>query len=134
MNNAGVLGTDESELQRLAADRDYNPLVLANLEDADRLIAFVVHKPTFVPARLKPVIYADALRHRDLLDKIFWIIAEEMEKTPLTDELGTFGVRRLIRCGSHETPIDFIWLAVPEAGIAGSRRNTLDHRPHGHAS
>src|SRR3546814_3399898 len=32
MNNAGVVGTNESELQKLAADRDYNPLVIANLE------------------------------------------------------------------------------------------------------
>ena len=39
MNNAGILGADESELQKLAANRDYNPLVIANLEDADRLIA-----------------------------------------------------------------------------------------------
>src|SRR3546814_1583190 len=86
--------------------RDYNPLVIANLEDADRLIAFVVHKPTFVPARLKPVIYADALRHRDLLDKIFWIIADEMEQKPLNDELGKVRVPTLILWGRHAKLID----------------------------
>src|SRR3546814_16842018 len=71
MNNAGVAGTNESELQKLAADSDYNPLVIANLEDADRLIAFVVHKPTFVPALLKPVIYRDALRPPALAENYY---------------------------------------------------------------
>ena len=130
MNNAGILGTNESELQRLAADRDYNPLVLANLEDADRLIAFVVHKPTRVPARLKPVIYADALRHRDLLDKIFWVIADEMEEKPLNDELGKVTVPTLILWGRHDKLIDVSCVAVLEAGIAGSRSHIFDHVAH----
>ncbi|HET6524731.1 alpha/beta fold hydrolase [Sphingopyxis sp.] len=130
MNNAGVVGTNESELQRLAADRDYNPLVLANLEDADRLIAFVVRKPARVPARLKPVIYADALRHRDLLDKIFWIIADEMEQKPLNDELGKVKVPTLILWGRHDKLIDVSCVAVLEAGIAGSRSHIFDHVAH----
>ena len=130
MNNAGVVGTNESELQRLAADRDYNPLVLASLEDADRLIAFVVRKPTHVPARLKPVIYADALRHRDLLDKIFWIIADEMEQKPLNDELGKVKVPTLILWGRHDKLIDVSCVAVLEAGIAGSRSHIFDHVAH----
>lgn len=130
MNNAGILGANESELQKLAADRDYNPLVLANLDDADRLIAFVVRKPTHVPARLKPVIYADALRHRDLLDKIFWIIADEMEQKPLNDELGKVKVPTLIIWGRHDKLIDVSCVAVLEAGIAGSRSHIFDHVAH----
>lgn len=130
MNNAGILGANESELQKLAADRDYNPLVLASLEDADRLIAFVVRKPTHVPARLKPVIYADALRHRDLLDKIFWVIADEMEAKPLNDELGKVKVPTLIIWGRHDKLIDVSCVAVLEAGIAGSRSHIFEHVAH----
>ena len=130
MNNAGILGADESELQKLAADRDYNPLVIANLEDADRLIAFVVHKPTFVPARLKPVIYADALKHRDLLDKIFWTIADEMEAKPVNDELGKVGVPTLIIWGRHDKLIDVSCVAVLEKGIANSRSHIFEHVAH----
>jgi abhydrolase domain-containing protein 6 len=130
MNNAGILGANESELQRLAADRDYNPLVLASLDDADRLIAFVVRKPTHVPARLKPVIYADALRHRDLLDKIFWVIADEMEAKPLNDELGKVKVPTLIIWGRHDKLIDVSCVAVLEAGIAGSRAHIFEHVAH----
>ncbi len=130
MNNAGIMGADESELQKLAADRDYNPLVLASLEDADRLIAFVVRKPAHVPARLKPVIYADALKHRDLLDKIFWVIADEMEQKPLNDELGKVTVPTLIIWGRHDKLIDVSCVAVLEAGIAGGRSHIFDHVAH----
>jgi abhydrolase domain-containing protein 6 len=130
MNNAGIVGADESELQKLAADREYNPLVLASLEDADRLIAFVVRKPTHVPARLKPVIYADALKHRDLLDKIFWVIADEMEQTPLNDQLGKVTVPTLIIWGRHDKLIDVSCVAVLEAGIAGSASHIFEHVAH----
>ena len=130
MNNAGVVGANESELQKLAADRDYNPLVLANLDDADRLIAFVVRKPTYVPARLKPVIYADALRHRDLLDKIFWIIADEMEQAPLNDDLDKVTVPTLILWGRHDKLIDVSCVAVLEKGIANSRAHIFEHVAH----
>ncbi|HWW55721.1 MAG TPA: alpha/beta fold hydrolase [Sphingopyxis sp.] len=130
MNNAGIMGADESELQKLAADRDYNPLVLASLEDADRLIAFVVRKPTHVPARLKPVIYADALKHRDLLDKIFWVIADEMEQKPLNDQLGGVKVPTLVIWGRHDKLIDVSCVAVLEAGIAGSRSHIFEHVAH----
>jgi pimeloyl-ACP methyl ester carboxylesterase len=130
MNNAGVVGANESELQKLAADRDYNPLVLANLDDADRLIAFVVRKPTYVPARLKPVIYADALRHRDLLDKIFWIIADEMEQSPLNDDLDKVTVPTLILWGRHDKLIDVSCVAVLEKGIANSRAHIFEHVAH----
>ena len=130
MNNAAVLGANESELQKLAANRDYNPLVIANLEDADRLIAFVVRKPTHVPARLKPVIYADALKHRDLLDQIFWVIADEMEQKPLNDELGKVTVPTLIVWGRHDKLIDVSCVAVLEKGIAGSTSHIFEDVAH----
>ena len=130
MNNAGILGADESELQKLAANRDYNPLVIANLEDADRLIAFVVRKPTYVPARLKPVIYADALKHRDLLDKNFWAIADEMEAKPLNDELHKVTVPTLIIWGRHDQLLDVSCVPVLEAGIAGSVSHIFEHVGH----
>lgn len=130
MNNAGIVGANESELQRLAADRDYNPLVLASLDDADRLIAFVVRKPTHVPARLKPVIYADALRYRDLLDKIFWVIADEMEEKPLNDELAKVKAPTLIIWGRHDKLIDVSCVAVLEAGIAGSASHIFEDVAH----
>lgn len=130
LNNAGVLGAQESDLQKQAANEDYNPLVIANLADADRLVAMVVHKPPHIPARLKPVLYADALRYRDQLDGIFWTIATEGRDHPLNDRLDAVGAPTLIIWGRHDRLIDVSCVAVLEAGIAGSRSYIFDHVGH----
>lgn len=130
LNNAGVNGANESDLQKQAADETYNPLVLANLDDADRLIAMVVHKPPYVPARLKPALYADALKYRDLLDGIFWVIAIEGRDHPLNDRLGEVKVPALIIWGRHDRLLDVSCVPVLEAGIAGSRSHIFEHVGH----
>ncbi|UNK79242.1 alpha/beta fold hydrolase [Sphingopyxis granuli] len=130
LDNAGVNGTNESDLQKQAANEDYNPLVLANLEDADRLVAMVVHKPPRIPQRLKPVLYADALRYRDQLDAAFWVIATEMRDHPLNDRLGEVKVPTLIVWGRHDRLIDVSCVAELERGIAGSRSHVFEHVGH----
>lgn len=130
LDNAGVNGANESELQRLAANEDYNPLILANLDDADRLVAMVVHKPPFIPARLKPVLYADGLKYRDQLDKIFWVIATEGRDHPLNGRLGEVKVPTLIIWGRHDKLLDVSCVPVLEAGIAGSESHIFEHVGH----
>ena len=130
LNNAGVNGANESELQKQAANEDYNPLVLANLEDADRLVAMVVHKPPHIPARLKPVLYADGLKYRDQLDTIFWVIATEGRDHPLNDRLGEVKVPTLIIWGRHDKLLDVSCVPVLEAGIAGSVSHIFEHVGH----
>ncbi len=130
LDNAGVNGTNESDLQKQAANEDYNPLVLASLEDADRLVAMVVHKPPRIPQRLKPVLYADALRYRDQLDAAFWVIATEMRDHPLNDRLGEVKVPTLIIWGRHDRLIDVSCVAELERGIAGSRSHVFEHVGH----
>ena len=71
------------------------------LEDADRLVGMVVHKPPYIPARLKPVLYADALKYRDQLDGIFWTIANEGRDHPLNERLGEVKAPTLIIWGRH---------------------------------
>jgi len=130
LNNAGVNGANESELQKQAANEDYNPLILANLEDADRLVAMVVHKPPHIPSRLKPVLYADGLKYRDQLDTIFWVIATEGRDHPLNDRLGEVKVPTLIIWGRHDKLLDVSCVPVLEAGIAGSVSHILEHVGH----
>ena len=130
LNNAGVNGANESDLQKQAANEDYNPLVLAGLEDADRLVGMVVHKPPYIPARLKPVLYADALKYRDQLDGIFWVIANEGRDFPLNDRLGEVKVPTLIIWGRHDRLLDVSCVAVLEAGIAGSQSHIFEHVGH----
>jgi len=130
LDNAGVNGANESELQKQAANEDYNPLILASLEDADRLVAMVVHKPPYIPSRLKPVLYADGLKYRDQLDKIFWVIANEGRDHPLNDRLGEVKVPTLIIWGRHDQLLDVSCVPVLEAGIAGSTSHIFDHVGH----
>ena len=130
LDNAGVNGANESALQKLAASEDYNPLVLAGLEDADRLVAMVVHKPPHIPSRLKPVLYADALKYRDQLDTIFCVIATEGRDHPLNDRLGEVKVPTLIIWGRHDQLLDVSCVPVLEAGIAGSVSHIFDHVGH----
>jgi pimeloyl-ACP methyl ester carboxylesterase len=130
LDNAGVNGAEESELQKQAASEDYNPLVLAGLEDADRLVAMVVHKPPHIPSRLKPILYADALKYRDQLDARFWVIAIEGRDHPLNDRLGEVKVPTLILWGRHDKLLDVSCVPVLEAGIAGSRSHIFEHMGH----
>ncbi len=130
LDNAGVNGANESALQKQAANEDYNPLVIASLEDADRLVAMVVHKPPYIPSRLKPVLYADALKYRDQLDTIFWVIATEGRDHPLNDRLGEVKVPTLIIWGRHDQLLDVSCVPVLEAGIAGSVSHIFDHVGH----
>lgn len=121
IDNAGVMGSQESELQQLAADETYNPLSLHDLADSERFMAFVAHKPPRIPARLKPAFHADALRYQDQLDAIFWIIAREMRDDPLNDRLSEIQVPTLIIWGRHDRLIDVSCVPVMEAGIKGSQ-------------
>ena len=130
LDNAGVNGANESDLQKQAANEDYNPLVLASLEDADRLVAMVVHKPPYIPSRLKPVLYADGLKYRDQLDTIFWVIATEGRDHPLNARLGEVKVPTLIIWGRHDKLLDVSCVPVLEAGIAGSVSHIFDHIGH----
>ena len=130
LDNAGVNGANESDLQKQAANEDYNPLIIANLEDADRLVAMVVHKPPYLPPRLKPVFYADALKYRDQLDAIFWVIATEGRDHPLNDRLGEVRVPTLIIWGRHDRLLDVSCVPVLEAGIAGSESHIFEHVGH----
>ncbi|MHA4835453.1 alpha/beta fold hydrolase [Sphingopyxis sp. MSC1_008] len=130
LDNAGVNGANESELQKQAANEDYNPLILASLEDADRLVAMVVHKPPHIPSRLKPVLYADGLKYRDQLDKIFWVIATEGRDHPLNGRLGEVKVPTLIIWGRHDKLLDVSCVPVLEAGIAGSESHIFEHVGH----
>lgn len=130
IDNAGVMGANESELQQLAADETYNPLVVADVDDGDRFLAFVSHNPPRLPARLKAAFHADAIQHRKQLDDIFWIIAREMRDGPLNDRLHEVRAPTLIIWGRHDRVIDVSSVPVMEAEIAGSQAVILEDVGH----
>lgn len=129
LNNAGVVGTRESELQQ-AAQRGENPLVLRQLGDVDQLMAFVMHRPRPIPGQFKKVIFADSRRREALLDRIFAAIVDDSLNNPATDRLGQVKTPTLIVWGRHDRLIDVSCVDVLKAGIKGSEAVVFDHLGH----
>ena len=115
-NNAGVVGTDESELQK-EAQAGKNPLEIHSADDVKRMLAFVAHKPMKVPGQFRKIFYEDFAAHRDLLDKIFWTLVDDGTVKPLNDQLGQGKAPTLIIWGRHDQLIDVSCVDVLKEGI-----------------
>jgi len=129
LNNAGVVGSNESELQQ-AAQRGENPLVMRKFDDVDRLMAFVMHKPRTIPGQFKKVMFADSRRREALLDRIFEAIVEDSLNNPATDRLSNVKAPTLIVWGRHDRLIDVSCVDVLKKGISGSEAVIFEHVGH----
>lgn len=69
-NTAGISAPSMSTMERLLAEGK-NPLIVDSLEDFDSLVAFVSHKPPFLPWPAKQVFAAKALAHSESNHRIF---------------------------------------------------------------
>lgn len=118
-NNAGVIGTDESELQQMVMQGE-SPLVPRTLADLDRLLAFIAHKPRFVPRQFKKMMFGDVKPHEKLLDKIFQQIAEDGLNNPLNDRLKEIEIPTQIIWRRHDRLLDVTCAIVQHEGIAHS--------------
>ena len=118
-NNAGVIGTEESELQQLVLQGE-SPLVPRTMADIDRLMAFVAHKPRWVPQQFKRVMFGEMKRHEALLDKIFNQIVEDALNGPLNDRLGEIKLPTQIIWGRHDRLLDVTCAVVQHEGIPQS--------------
>jgi pimeloyl-ACP methyl ester carboxylesterase len=119
VNNAGVNGKEPSELQQMPRD-GVSPLVPVDARDLKRLVAFITHKPRFIPSRFLDVTFADRAEHVPLLDKIFWTIVADGEERPLNARLAEVQAPTLIIWGRHDRLIHVSCVAELEAGIAES--------------
>lgn len=119
LNNAGVLGTEESELQQRVMQGE-SPLVPRTMADIDRLLAFVAYKPRFVPRQFKRIFFADMKRHEKLLDKVFAQILEDALEHPLNHRLKDVVVPTQIIWGRHDKLIDVTCAIVQHEGIPAS--------------
>ena len=129
LNNAGVAGANESELQKLAAEGQ-SPLVIRAPGDVDRLLSFVAHKPRPIPGQFKKVMYAEAKRREALLDQIFWAIARDSLENPVNDRLHEVKCPTLIVWGRHDRLIDVSAVDVLKDRIKGSEAVVFDHVAH----
>ena len=120
-NNLGVTGTVDSGLQQMiGSGESKSPLVPRTLAGVDALLAFVAHKPRWVPAQFKRLMLADITPHQKVLDKIFNQILDEALNQPLNDRLGEITVPTLIIWGRHDQLIHVSCAEVQHAGIVGS--------------
>jgi pimeloyl-ACP methyl ester carboxylesterase len=120
-NNAGVLGTEPSELQAMVeAEPGSSPLVPHSPDEMRDLLAFIVHKPRFIPRRFLELLHGDLKPHLPLLDRIFAQLLAEMLERPLNDELHRLKVPTLIIWGRHDRLIHHTSATVQHGAIAGS--------------
>jgi pimeloyl-ACP methyl ester carboxylesterase len=129
VNNAGVTGANESELQKLVTEGQ-NPLVVRKPADIDQLMAFVAHKPRPIPGQFKKVMFNEAKGREALLDKIFLAIAQDSLENPVNDRLHEVKCPTLIIWGKHDRLIDVSAVDVLEARIKGSESVVFDHLAH----
>ncbi len=129
LNNAGVLGAQDSELQRRVAAGE-SPLVVRNMADIDRLLAFVAYKPRFIPRQFKKVVLEDTAPHAELLDKIFDQIAGDALERSINDQLPLVSAPTQIIWGRHDRLIDVSCATVLHDGIKGSELVILEDAGH----
>ncbi len=121
LNNAGVLGPDESALQKIVeAETGATPLVPRNAADIDQLARMVVHKQRYLPGQFKKLMLEENRPHLPLLDQIFDQLVDEMQQRPLNDRLGDVTTPTQIIWGRHDQLIDVSCAAVQHAGIKES--------------
>jgi abhydrolase domain-containing protein 6 len=129
INNAGVAGKEESDLQKLPRD-SVSPLVPGTVQDLNNLMAFIAHKPRYIPSRFMDVVFQDRSVHNELLDKIFWTIADEVDQRPLNARLKDVAVPTLIIWGRNDRLIHVSCVAELEAGIPVNEAIIFDNVGH----
>lgn len=129
VNNAGVVGADESELQKAVAN-GHNPLVMREFSDVDKLMAFVMEQRRAIPRQFKKVMFAEAKRREALLDIVFEHIARDALEAPVTDRLPQVKHPTLIVWGRHDRVIDVSCVDVLAKGIKGSETVVFEHLGH----
>jgi pimeloyl-ACP methyl ester carboxylesterase len=129
LDNAGVSGTEESELQRSIVEGE-TPLVPRTMADVDRLLAMVTVKPPFIPTRFKQVMLKDMKHQQKLLDKVFAQVADEGLNHPLNDRLKEITVPTQIIWGRQDRLIDVTCAVVQHEGIRDSELVILDGVGH----
>ena len=130
-NNAGVLGPDESELQKIVeADGDESPLVPRTLAEMERLLGFIVHKPRYIPVQFMKLAFEDAKPHQALLDSIFEQMIDDIQNRPLNERLGEIATPTQIIWGRQDRLVDVSCATTQHAGIKDSEMVILEDVGH----
>jgi pimeloyl-ACP methyl ester carboxylesterase len=129
LDSAGVQGANPSELNAMI-DQGETCLLPTTMEEYDKMLTMVSHKPMPVPLPFKKVLLDKAVKHHALLHHIFWDVAESATETPLNDRLHAITTPTLILWGREDRLIDVSCVEVLEREIPNSRAIIYDNVGH----
>ncbi|NIB42197.1 alpha/beta hydrolase [Pseudomaricurvus alkylphenolicus] len=128
-NSAGVKGEHRCELDH-AIQAGKNLFEVSSLEDFDRLLSLVAHKPIKIPNVFRRVKYQELIERQPHLNGVFWSVMSEIEQQPLNDKLPRVGVPCLIVWGRHDRLIDVSCVDVLSDSIDNSSSVILEDVGH----
>ncbi|MEZ5537782.1 MAG: alpha/beta hydrolase [Thiolinea sp.] len=99
---SGMATAEPSELDRLLADGQPNPLVTETVADYERLLDFVFSERPFIPGPVKQALVDEALSYRELHDEIFAQLQRDADTPPLEPLLMSAAVPLFVLWGEED--------------------------------
>ncbi|MEW6531068.1 MAG: alpha/beta hydrolase [Thermodesulfobacteriota bacterium] len=115
-NASGVTSPEQSELAKMLAKGDPNPLIVGSAEDFDRMLKFVFVTPPVVPGFAKKVLVDQAVRHRAGNQRISKEGAAE--RAALEPDLPKIKARTFVLWGDKDRLLDVSSVKPFEKGLA----------------
>lgn len=127
LDSGGVTSPEKSELTQ-SLEKGFNPLLVSDVEDFDRLLSFVFVEPPWIPGPVKSYLAAQAVTHRPFNDKIW----TDLRGTPLHLEplLPQVSVPTLNLWGAQDRVIHPSAAVVFQEGIPECRTEILANTGH----
>ncbi len=127
MNAAGVNPPEKSEMVRMV-EQGFNPLLVKDVKDYDRLMNFVFVDPPYVPGSIKKEFAQKAVEHRAFNDKIF---KDLRERSPQMEKyLPRITAPTLIIWGDTDRVLHVSSVKIFEKGIKNSKSYILKNCGH----
>lgn len=127
INSAGIMPPVKSELV-LNLEKGYNPLLVNDADDYDRLMKFLFVKSPYIPGSLKKELASSAVRNREFNDKIFSDMRAKM--LDLKPMLGKIKAPTLIIWGDTDRVLHVSSVEIFSKGIKGSTSYILKDCGH----
>lgn len=127
LNAAGVNAPVKSEMIE-SVERGYNPLLVTDVKDYDRLMNFVFVKPPYIPCSIKREFAAKAVKYREFNNKIFSDLTER--SSTLEKSLPRITAPSLIIWGDTDRVLHVSGAGVFKEGIKNSRSYILKECGH----
>lgn len=115
-NASGVTSPEQSELAKMLAKGEPNPLIVGSAEDFDRMLRFVFVTPPEIPGFAKKVLVDQAVRHRTSNQRISKQSAAE--RGALEPDLSKIKARTFVLWGDKDRLVDVSCVKVFEKGLA----------------